>query len=230
VSFFLPGGAQVAGDFGPAYEQNVLYNGPTRSYNNANEYVQCEGVLMMNVSEAIAKRKSVRAYEDKPIPADVLKRIVEAGRWAPNAGAFQISVIQNAGLRQRINDRTLDAMVHSGNEFAQQRASLPGYQPLYGAPVLILLSAPADVPSSTANTALAAENMLLEATGLGMGSCYLVSPTRALNGESNHDLAREAGVPKGYTVQCAVIVGYAAAENKFSVGERSKRGKVNYVE
>jgi hypothetical protein len=54
--------------------------------------------------------------------------------------------------------------------------------------------------------------------------------TRALNGESNHDLAREAGVPKGYTVQCAVIVGYAAAENKFSVGERSKRGKVNYVE
>jgi nitroreductase len=187
-------------------------------------------VFMMNVSEAIAKRKSVRAYEDKPIPADVLKRIVEAGQWAPNAGPFQISVIQNNGLRQRINDRALDAMVHSGNEFSKQRASLPGYQPIYGAPVLILLSAPADAPFGTANTALAAENMLLEATGLGLGSCYIVSPTRALNGESNRDLAREAGVPEGYTVQCAIIVGYAAAENKFSVGERSKRGKVNYVE
>jgi len=98
----------------------------------------------MDVSEAIAKRKSVRAYENKPIPADVLKRIVEAGQWAPNAGPFQISVIQNAGLWQKINDRALDAMVHSGNEFAQRRASLPGYQPLYGAPVLILFSAPAD--------------------------------------------------------------------------------------
>jgi len=185
---------------------------------------------MMNVSEAIAKRKSVRAYEDKPIPADVLKKIVEAGQWAPNFGPFQISVIQNAGLRQRINDRTLDAMAHSGNAFAQQRASLPGYQPLYGAPVLILLSAPADALFGAANTALAAENMLLEATGLGLGSCYLASPTRALNGESNPDLVREAGVPKGYTVQCAVIVGYAAAENKFSLAERSKRGKVNYVE
>jgi hypothetical protein len=31
-------------------------------------------------------------------------------------------------------------------------------------------------------------------------------------------------------VQCAVIVGYAAAENKFSLGERSKRGKANYIE
>ena len=102
--------------------------------------------------------------------------------------------------------------------------------PIYGAPVLILLSAPADAPFSAANTALAAENMLLEATGLGLGSCYLVSPTKALNGDTNHDLAQEAGVPEGYAVQCAVIVGYAAAENKFSLGERKKRGKVNYVE
>jgi hypothetical protein len=175
----------ASGAFGPACEENVLHNCPTKSYNNANEYFQCEGVLMMNVSEAIAKRKSVRAYEDKPVPADVLKRIVEAGQWAPNSRPFQISVIQNIGLRQRINDRALDAMVHSGNEFAQQRASLPGYQPIYGAPVLILLSAPADAPSGTANTALAAENMLLEATGLGLGSCYLVSPTRECPGIRN---------------------------------------------
>ncbi|MGD0237247.1 MAG: nitroreductase family protein [Syntrophorhabdales bacterium] len=184
---------------------------------------------MMDVSEAIATRKSVRAYENKPIPADILKRIIEAGQWAPNAGPFQISVIQNAGPRQRINDRALDVMVHSDNEFARQRASLPGYQPLCGAPVLILLSAPADAPFGAPSTALSAENMLLEATGLGLGSCYLVSPTRALNGENNRDLAREAGVPEGYTVQCAVIVGYAAAENKFSLGERTKRGTVNYV-
>src|SRR5512136_2694394 len=189
----------------------------------------CKGELMLHVSAALAKRKSVRACENKPVPTDVLKRIIEAGQWAPNAGPYQISVIKNAGLRQRINDRALHIMVHSGNEFAKQRAALPGYQPIYGAPVLILLSAPADAPFGAPNTALAAENMLLEATGLELGSCYLVSPTRALNGESNHDLAREAGVPKGYTAQCAVIVGYAAAENKFSLGERRKRGTVNYV-
>ena len=184
----------------------------------------------MNISEAIAKRKSVRAYLDKPVLADDLEKIVEAGRWAPNAGPFQISVVRNAGLRQKINDRTLDVMVHSGNEFLQQRASLPGYQPIYGAPVLILLSGPAAAPHSMRNTALAAENMLLEATGLGLGSCYLVSPTLALNGENSRDLAQEAGIPDGYTLQCAVIVGYAAAENKFSVGERTRRGSVNYVD
>jgi nitroreductase len=185
---------------------------------------------MMNISEAIRKRKSVRAYLDKPVSADDLAKIVEAGQWAPNAGPFQISVVRNAGLRQRINDRTLDAMVHSSSEFLRQRASLPGYQPIYGAPVLILLSAPANAPYSAVNTALAAENMLLEATGLGLGSCHLITPTLALNGENNRDLAREVGLPEGYTVQCAVIVGYAAAENKFTAGERTRKGSVNYVD
>ncbi len=184
----------------------------------------------MNISEAIVKRKSVRAYLDKPILADDLAKLIEAGRWAPNAGPFQISVVRNPGLRQSINDRTLDAMLHSGNEFLKQRASLPGYQPVYGAPVLILLSGPADVPHSPRNTALAAQNMLLEATGLGLGSCFLVSPTLALNGENNRDLAREAGVPDGYAVQCAVIVGYAASENKFTLAERARKGSVNYVD
>jgi FMN reductase [NAD(P)H] len=184
----------------------------------------------MNVTEAIAKRKSVRAYEDRPVPDELVARIVEAGQWAPNAGPFQISVIKNAGLRQKINDRTLNAMVNSDQEFARQRASLPGYQPIYGAPVLILLSAPGSAPFSAVNAALSADNMLLEATGLGLGSCYLVSPTRALNGESNKDLAKEAGVPEGYAVQCAVIVGYAAAENKFSLGERTRKGTVTSVD
>ncbi|MGE4403862.1 MAG: nitroreductase family protein [Desulfobulbus sp.] len=184
----------------------------------------------MNVSETITKRKSVRAYLDKPVLAEDLAKIVEAGQWAPNAGGFQISVIRNAGLRQRINDLTRDAMMNSGIEFLQQRVSLPGYQPLYGAPVLILLSGPTEAPYSAANTALAAENMLLQATGLGLGSCYIVSPTLALNAANNRALAQEAGIPDGYELQCAVIVGYAAAENKFTVGERTKKGSVHYVD
>ena len=68
----------------------------------------------MDVTEAILKRKSVRAYEDKPVPTDVLSKIVEAGQWPPNAGPFQISVIRNAGLRRKVNDRALQAMINSG--------------------------------------------------------------------------------------------------------------------
>ncbi|HWP96455.1 MAG TPA: nitroreductase family protein [Syntrophomonadaceae bacterium] len=182
----------------------------------------------MSILEVVLARKSVRAYLDKPVPADVLAQIIEAGQWAPNAGPFQISVIENNDLRQRINDRALNFML-SSEGFAKDRASLPGYQPIYGAPVLILLSGPESMPFSAVNTALAAENILLVATGLGLGSCYLMSPCWALNGANNSDLAKEAGIPEGFSVQCGIIIGYPAAENKFTVGERIKKGQVNYV-
>jgi FMN reductase [NAD(P)H] len=184
----------------------------------------------MEVTDAIGKRKSVRAYENKPVPTEAVSRIVEAGQWPPNAGPFHLSVITNGALRKRINDRTKEAMVRSDIEFLRQRVSLPGYEPLYGAPVLILLSAAGDAPFGAMNTALAAENMLLQATDFGLGSCFLVSPTRVLNGDGNRELAKESGVPEGYTVHCAVIVGYAAAENKFSLGERAKKGAISYID
>lgn len=183
----------------------------------------------MTVFESIQKRKSIRAYLDKPVSDSDLEKIIEAGRWAPNAGTFQISVIRKKTLRQKINDCTLDAMIHSGIEFLQQRASLPGYQPLYGAPVLILLSAPKDAPHSSINTALAAENMLLAATELGLGSCFLVSPTLALNGTNNQELVLETGMAESFKLQCAIIVGYAASENKFTGVERNPKGFVNYI-
>ncbi|HBG21897.1 MAG: nitroreductase family protein [Syntrophaceticus sp.] len=181
----------------------------------------------MNVSEAIMERKSIRAYLDKPIPADVLEKIITAGRWAPNAGDFQISVILNNEVRQKINDETKKFMLASEG-FAKERASLPGYEPLYGAPVLILFSGSEELPFNAANTALAVENMLLEATGLGLGSCFLASPCWVLNGSDYADLAKEAGIPEGHAVQCAIILGYPAAENKFS-GERAAKGTVNYI-
>ncbi|MFC1863945.1 nitroreductase family protein [Thermodesulfobacteriota bacterium] len=184
----------------------------------------------MEISKAISKRKSVRAYLDKPITTSDMEKIVEAGRWAPNAGPFQISVVRNERLLKRINDRTHDAMVNSGNDFLQQRVSLPGYQPLYGAPVLILFSGPSDAPHSAINTALAAENVLLGTTGFGLGSCFIITPTLALNAEGGSELAKEAGIPDGYKVQCAVIMGYAAAKNKFTLEERNKKGSVNYVD
>jgi len=184
----------------------------------------------MNIEDAIFKRKSIRAYLDKPVSTEDLEKIVEAGRWAPNAGPFQMSVIRNSELLKKINDRTHNNMLNSDNEFLRQRASLPGYQPLYGAPVGIILSGPDNTPFPVHNTMLAAENMLLAATGLGLGSCFIFSITSALNGAKNRDLAEEAGIPSGYSAQCAVIVGHAAPENKFSVAERSRRGAVNYVD
>ena len=130
----------------------------------------------MTISNAIMQRKSIRSYTDQPVSDEDLATIIEAGRWAPNAGPYNISVIRNSDLLNRIDDLTSKAMLASGNDFLIERASLPGYRPLYGAPVLIILSGPSDAPYTQLNAATCAENMLLQATELGLGSCFLRSP------------------------------------------------------
>ena len=71
-----------------------------------------------------------------------LTAIIAAGRHAPNAGSFQISAITNQAVLTEINDIALEAMKNSGHDACVQKASIPGYRPLYEAPVLLILSSP----------------------------------------------------------------------------------------
>jgi hypothetical protein len=38
--------------------------------------------MLMNVSEAVLSRRSIRAFKDTPVPEDVLRRVLDAARWA----------------------------------------------------------------------------------------------------------------------------------------------------
>jgi nitroreductase len=184
----------------------------------------------MNVKDAVMKRKSIRSYQDKPVSEEDLATIINAGRWAPNAGEYTMSVIRNKDLVAQVNQKTLEAMRASGNDFLVERASIPGYLPLYGAPVVILLSGPIAVNHTQANCAVAVENMLLQATELGMGSVFLRSPSYALNRPENVALAREAGIAEGSQMECGIAIGHIADETKFARMEREPRGTVKCID
>ena len=184
----------------------------------------------MNVKDAVEKRRSIRSYLDKPVPQADLETVVSAGRWAPNAGPYALSVLRNKDLMARINANTLEAMLASGDDFTIGRAKLPGYQPFHGAPVAIVLSAPAGNPLAPLNCALTAGYLILQATELGYGSCFIISPTRCLNDPAQADLAREAGLPEGYLMQCGVVFGYTDDEMKFRRMDIVQRGEVTYID
>lgn len=178
----------------------------------------------MDALEAIMKRKSVRSYKKEQITDKDLEAILEAGKSGPGGGAYHLSVIQKPALLQKINDATKAVML-AGTGFMKERASLPGYEPVYGAPTLILLSA--GDPNGIANTSCCAENMLVAATALGLGSCYLMSVRGAFSGENGIELMRECGIPEGNQVNCAVIIGYQDGEAFKSTAPKVRT--VNYV-
>ena len=162
----------------------------------------------MQVLNAIKSRKSVRTYAPKTVETEKMEVIIKAGNLAPVFGRFHMTIIENQQMLQEINDITLDMMKHSGDEFLEKRASTEGYNPLYGAPALIVLSAPNGNDSNgfnMANVSCAAENMIIEATELGLGSCFVMGPLIAF---ANPELTKKVEIPEGYTPLVGVLIGY----------------------
>lgn len=178
----------------------------------------------MNTLEAIGARKSTRSYHQKPVESDKIEQLIAAANNAPKAGVFHISVVENQDILKSVNDLALTAMKNSGNDFMVSRASLDGYQPLYGAPVLFLFSTPQGAPYGEANASCAATSLTIAATELELGSCYVVAPLLGIGAAP--ELGKQIGIPAGFAPVCGVIVGYSNG-NAFGT-PKAKTDNVNY--
>jgi nitroreductase len=172
-------------------------------------------------------RKSVRGYFPTPLEKEKLQQIAEATFEAPNFGPVFVSVVTNGDLIKEIDDKALAGMKASGNDFLVSRAAIPGYRPLYGAPAVVIISGPKGVPYSDVNAAAAATSAAYAATALGLGSCYAITPTLALNADA--DLAARAGVTEGNTSFVGLLVGYEGPE-AVPAPARPKAVSISFVE
>ena len=153
----------------------------------------------MNTLDAIFARKSVRNFCGAP-SAEELSTVLKAAYAAPVGRALydtvHLTVISNAALIGKINEA---ARVFFNN---------PEANPMYDAPVYILVSTKLsgtndNVPYS--NCATIVENMVLASVELGLGACHIWGATAALS--MNADLVKELNLPEGFSPCCGMIVG-----------------------
>lgn len=167
----------------------------------------------MNTLEAIKKRKSVRVYKEESVEMDKIEAIVNAGNHAAQtntSGPLHINVITNKEMLKNVAQVGTHIMKNSGNPFLEKAASAPNYNPIYNAPVMIVISAEGTEDKLTsemnvANAACAAQNMLIAATELKLGSCYTVAPTLAF---MSPELKAQVSIPENISPICVVLVGY----------------------
>ena len=114
----------------------------------------------MDTLDAIMQRRSVRKYSPSPIPEQDLKKILEAGRQAPSAANRQpwhFIVVRDEAQKKRL------AEACSGQSWmADAGAIIAGL----GKPQVSDKWHPVDV-------AIAMQNMILAATALGYGTCWV---------------------------------------------------------
>lgn len=158
----------------------------------------------MDVFEAIEKRRSVRSFEpNRNVPEELVEEILRCGCQAPSAGNVQpwrFIVVRDEGLKRAL------AAAAQGQDFVAQ------------APVVIVVCA--DLAShslsygqrgvelySIQDTAAAIENMLLAATALELGACWV-------GAFREDEAARALHLVKDMRPLALIPVGYAAGETQ----------------
>ncbi|NLF88505.1 nitroreductase [Candidatus Bathyarchaeota archaeon] len=141
----------------------------------------------MDTFEAIQARKSIRSYQDKPVPRAVLERILEAGRLAPSAAntkPWHFIAVVNQEKRK----------ILSKGVYAKFAAEAPL--------VIVVLGNKKTSPDwYTVDASLAAENMVLAAVNEGLGTCFV--------GSFNESEVKAAlKVPENFKVLVMITVGY----------------------
>lgn len=114
----------------------------------------------METIDAIMQRRSIRKYKKGSIPEEDLKKILECGRQAPSAAnrqPWRFIVVRDSDLKQKV------AQACSGQMWlADADVILAGV----GIPEISSEWYPVDV-------AIAMQNMILSATDLGYGTCWI---------------------------------------------------------
>lgn len=159
--------------------------------------------MMKNeVLSAIAARRSCRAYQPEQIKPEELQAVVEAGTWAPTALNRQSPVIvavQDKATRDQLSAMNARIMGREGD-------------PFYGAPTVLVVLADRTIPTYVEDGSLVLGNLLLSASSIGLGSCWINRAKETFDTEEGKALLRKWGLdPERYRGVGNCILGYPAA-------------------
>jgi len=188
---------------------------------------------MNTVIETIKKRQSVRLYERKPIPKDIINTIIEAGNLAPSTGDEKL--VEEGGKKTKItNYQPWRFVVVEDPEFKQKlfqtiepirsnfyesmKVTMPDmyergmklYEVMDEPKDLVFYSAPVIIyvigpAKNSIGCAMVCENIMLAAVSLGLGSCYAGFGAMVTH---NADVVQTLGLEEGERIYGPILLGY----------------------
>ncbi|PIQ90999.1 MAG: nitroreductase family protein [Candidatus Omnitrophica bacterium CG11_big_fil_rev_8_21_14_0_20_41_12] len=152
---------------------------------------------MENLLKFLKERRSVRAFQDKNIPKEQLQEIVDVARFAPTAR----------------NVQPWEFVVVTDKEKIAQLSDLgQNAKPLAGAAACIVVFC-ADSNYFLEDGSAATCNILLAATALGIGSCWIAGDKKPYCQQVNALLA----APANMKLISMIALGYPQEENAFKI-------------
>ncbi len=167
----------------------------------------------MELMDAIRQRRAVRDYKQEPVTGAMLQQLIMAAIWAPSAmneQPWHFSVVTDRVLLDRISERAKAWLLASqapAGEATALRSMLQDHDShiLHRAPALFVIAAEEGKKWTVEGCALAAQNMMLAATELGLGTCWIGLAQDWLNSPEGR---KAVGLKPTDQVAAPLVVGY----------------------
>lgn len=149
-------------------------------------------MILNHTVEALMERRSIRSYRGEQVSEEELTDLLKTGTYAPSSMGRQarhFTVIQN----QAFLDDIRTAMGETADD------------PFYGAPTVIVFSAPADARFAPEDTCCAMMNIMLAAHSYGLGTCFIGCVRDVLR---TAEFQSRLKLPEGYIPYSCLTLGY----------------------
>jgi nitroreductase len=174
---------------------------------------------MNEVIQNILTRRSINKFQKRQVDEECLKEILLAASYAPSARGRQsplIVVCQNEKINNELGKinraifQQISAQAPPADQAAAAAAGAPAPESsFYDAPTVITLFAPRNWYNFTIDCAVAAQNMLLAAHSLGIGSRIIARALETFETETGKKYMKEWNIGEEYEAKIHVILGYA---------------------
>ena len=159
----------------------------------------------MNESiRTLLERRSIRQYDSKPVPDDLLDIVLEAGLYAPSGMNYQCCSMvavrdpETIALMSRLNARVMGT----------------DSDPFYGAPcVIVVLGDPTVYRCWREDGSLIMGNLMNAAYAVGLGSCWINRAAEVFDSPEGKELLRAWGLPEHLQGVGNCILGYPACDH-----------------
>ena len=189
--------------------------------------------MLMDIIKA---RHSIRKYTDAQISRRDLELILEAGNFAPNAGGGQRSMmvgVRNKELATKIgimNLQRFDRSRLTGSYVSKEQPSTIDDPTIrngfYGAPSVVVIFGQNNFMFRIADAFCCAENMVLQATELGISSCIISRGEDTFISPEGQKILEQWEIPENYSAICFVILGYIDGEQPHTKPRKENRTKI----
>lgn len=160
--------------------------------------------LKNQVVETIMTRRSVRQYKPQAVEREKMQTIVECGINAPNAmnkQPWEVRVVDNADYINGVTELYKKANPKAAED--------PAFKNMFrNAPTVVFIGHDTKSESSPFDCGLLAENMMISAWSMGIGSCCLGSPARFMKTPEAAEYLQKLGFSEGYELLYCIGFGY----------------------